>query len=190
MLTSSTKIYQLVNQPLYFPFSLLLFHIMLMTNNHRNLWFSGKTLELNALHEPSQAKAVFWNCNLSTQQLFCYQRQPQHCSTRTAFLKHRAWAAYTAFPKLKTADRHSPETHKPDRMEAVYFQDSAVSAGPAPVKTCLHSSLQSLKFPPGSKLTNPDWSLMPNAALQLARPSAERWAIQWNWNLGLFHCST
>lgn len=124
MLTSSTKIYQLINQPLYFPFSLLLFQITLITNNHRNLWFSGKTLELKALHEPSQAKAVFWNCSLSTQQLFCYQRQPQLCSTRTAFLKHRAWVAYTAFPK--TADRHSPETHRPDHMEAVYFQDSAV----------------------------------------------------------------
>lgn len=167
-----------------------------MTNNHRNLLFSGKTLELNALHEPSQTKAVFWNCILCTQQLFCYQRQPQICSTKTAFSKHIARVAYIAFLKLKTADKHSPETHRTDHMEAVCFQDSPASvasfpaAGPAPVKVRLHSSLQSLKFLPGSKLTQGvHKSKLVTIALQLAHPSAERWAIQQNENLGLFHCS-
>lgn len=124
MLTCSTTTYWLINQPFHFQSALVPNHAY---DHHRNLCFSGKTLELNALHEPSQTKAVFWNCNLCTQQLFCYQRQPQICSNETAFLKHIAWVAYIAFLRLKTADKHSPETHRTDHMEAVCFQDSTAS---------------------------------------------------------------
>lgn len=40
---------------------------------------------------------------------------------------NRVWVAFTAFPKLKAASKHSAETHRTDHMEAVYFQDSTVS---------------------------------------------------------------
>lgn len=160
MLTSSTKIYQLIDQPLHFPSSLLLFQFMLMTNNHRDLWFSGKTLELNALHEPSQTKAVFWNCSLGTEQLFCSKESLSFAASELLF-----WNTEPEFPTLRSSDRkqlistvqrHTNQTtwrQFTSRTLLLQFIACSSGAGPAPVRECLHSSVQSLQLLPGSKLT-------------------------------------
>lgn len=91
--------------------------------------------------EPSQAKTAFCNHSPWAQQLYCYQSEPPLWGVGTAFLKCRAWDTYIVFAKLKTADKHSPQTLKTNHTEALQCQDSTVQfiassslTGPAPAR--------------------------------------------------------